>query len=75
MSTQNRIKVLFNIIFTIEGEPASKANQRLCQGGDDDLLRIQKTRLRRITNLRLYAKLCVLQRQASKREAYLLGSR
>ena len=28
MSTQNRIKVLFNIIFTIEGEPASKANQR-----------------------------------------------
>ena len=26
-------------------------------------------------NLRLYAKLCVLQRQASKREAYLLGSR
>ena len=28
MSTQNRIKVLFNIIFTIDGEPASKANQR-----------------------------------------------
>tara|TARA_B100000963_G_scaffold289125_1_gene258514 strand:- start:94 stop:504 length:411 start_codon:yes stop_codon:yes gene_type:complete len=28
MSTQNRIKVLFNTIFTIEGEPASKANQR-----------------------------------------------
>ena len=28
MSTQNRIKVLFNIIFTIEGETASKANQR-----------------------------------------------
>ena len=28
MSTQNRIKVLFNIIFTIEGEPASKADQR-----------------------------------------------
>jgi len=28
MSTQNRIKVLFNIIFTIEREPASKANQR-----------------------------------------------
>jgi len=28
MSTQNRIKGLFNIIFTIEGEPASKANQR-----------------------------------------------
>ena len=28
MSTQNRIKVLFNIIFTIEDEPASKANQR-----------------------------------------------
>ena len=28
MSTQNRIKDLFNIIFTIEGEPASKANQR-----------------------------------------------
>ena len=28
MSTQNRIKVLFNIIFTIDGEPASKPNQR-----------------------------------------------
>ena len=28
MSTQNRIKVLFNIIFTIDGEPASKSNQR-----------------------------------------------
>ena len=28
MSTQNRIKVLFNIIFTIDGAPASKANQR-----------------------------------------------
>jgi len=28
MSTQNSIKVLFNIIFTIDGEPASKSNQR-----------------------------------------------
>jgi len=28
MSTQNSTKILFNIIFTIKGEPCSKANQR-----------------------------------------------
>jgi len=109
LSMQKPKKDIFNITFTVLGEPCSKANQRQLVKIKDRIVPIKSKkalnyvkefqkqipkidpltedyvkvemmiyyasrRPRRITYTRLYARLCLLQRQTGKRETYLLGS-